>query len=278
MRVRALLRLGFSWRRIDRLARLVHEETVLSWVSPARRDAITAAIYDSHPTYLAGGLVADGNLFDRVFPWEEALLAASRVSPPARVLLGAAGSGRELKWLCQRGFAVIAFEPSDLVARAGEVAATCSGARVVRAFYRDLIEAIDSARGPLADVLANPFDAILFGWGSLSYLWNADERLRVLRLLRTHSPRAPILASFRCRDAGSADDKVRHRLRRLYRTLGAPGRPQPGLRFFSLHGFAYHYSREELESLAMEAGYETAVFNLIPYPHALLVPTLHRSS
>lgn len=277
--VRALLRIGFCWRRIDRIARSVHEETVVSWVSPSLREPITTAIYDSHPSYLAGGLVADGGLFDRLFPWEEALLAASAVNPPGRVLLGAAGAGRELKWLCRNGFEVTAFEPSDLVDRAAAVAAMYPTARVIRAFYRDVIDAIESARGPLAEVLSDrPFDMILLGWGSLSYLWNSDERLQMLRLLRTHSPRAPILASFRCRDDDDAGDVLRRRLRRFYRALGAPGHPQPGLRFFSIHGFAYHYLRTEIESMALDAGYTTAMFNMIPYPHILFVPRRDRSS
>ena len=83
----------------------IRDELLLAWIPPAERVALTAALYAGQSTYLPGGPRFEGGLF----AWEERALEAFPRS--GRVLLGAAGAGRELGALVARGFEVVAFDP-----------------------------------------------------------------------------------------------------------------------------------------------------------------------
>ena len=54
---------------------------------------------------------------DALHPWEETVVSSHFPAPPSRVLIGAAGGGREAFALARRGYAVVAFEPSPLADR-----------------------------------------------------------------------------------------------------------------------------------------------------------------
>ena len=54
---------------------------------------------------------------DALHPWEETVVGSHFPAPPSRVLIGAAGGGREAFALARRGYAVVAFEPSPLADR-----------------------------------------------------------------------------------------------------------------------------------------------------------------
>ena len=56
-------------------------------------------------------------LRERLFNWEADLVERVFPPPPGKVLVGGAGGGREAFELVTRGYAVAAFEPSDVLAR-----------------------------------------------------------------------------------------------------------------------------------------------------------------
>src|SRR5262249_22445928 len=151
--------------------------------------ALTAFVYADQRTYLPGGARFQGGLFG----WERRALDAPVFPRSGRVLIGAAGAGRELCALVERGFSVVAFDPCAPFADAARKAAPRDGATVVQASYEDLVDAVEGRGGPLELLRAEPpFDAVVLGWGSFSHVMPASARLALLRALRVLAPRGPV--------------------------------------------------------------------------------------
>jgi hypothetical protein len=270
---RLVCRVSRGLNRIDRSQQILRDELLFAFLPPSDRRELTFDAYASTNAYSPGG-----DFFSQgLFPWEVALLDDPRMPRAGRVLLAAAGGGRELDALLKRGYDVFAFEPVPaLVEQAQHVArARGAGASVVQASYADLVTRARGEHGPL-DRLEGAFDFCLLGWGSLSHLTELSEMLDVLEALRTLAPHAPVITSFFLRASGVAPSaggarRLRLLLRRVLAVVG--GRPvQPGLQFYLDAGFVRPLLREELYDLCERAGYEVAYFTELDYPHALLLP------
>lgn len=280
--VRAFLAADRLASRATNVRESLRDELLLAWIPPARRAELTAALYADQSTYLPGGHRFQSGLF----AWEQRVLDSPLFPKSGRVLLGAAGAGRELVALLERGFSVVAFDPCEpFVEAALRVASTLSDASaaaratVVHASYADLRRAADARDGPLAFLAAPaspPIAAVILGWGSLSHVSPSSERLALLRAVRRLAPAAPVLASFALEPDSAAPPgskgRVRDLLRRLFTALRAPGLSEPGDHFYPDGGFFSNLSSDEILSLAFRAGYEVALFEDGPYPHALLAP------
>src|SRR4051794_31497614 len=135
------------------------------------RSRLVIALYDASPLHRGQGL----------FGWERPWLQRRLPPPPARLLVGACGAGREALALAAAGYRVDAFDPaSSLVALLNARA----GARLRSAAFRyqDLAAAVlDGAGGAAARFAGERYDAVLLGWTSLSHVLDADERARLLR-------------------------------------------------------------------------------------------------
>jgi hypothetical protein len=259
-------------------ANAAHEQTMLSWVPQRLWDTITVSRYDNHPAYIGGGVLGPTDANRGLFPWEEQLYTRAPFPSRGHVLLGAAGSGRELRWLCERGYSVTAFEPSNLVDIARQIASPA--AEVICAEYDDLVIGIDSNTGPLARALAGrSFDAVILGWGSLSHVWSHRSRVRLLAALLAHSPDAPVFISFLLRPQGQRDpvERFQHRLSRVYAICGAPNKSTDGLRYYQ-RGFSYWFTASDVEALAGASGYRLERIDLHSYGHAVLVRPAQRAS
>jgi hypothetical protein len=271
--VRALLALDRLASRADALREGVRDEVFLAWIPVEDRAALTGALYGRQGTYLPGGHRFESGLF----PWEKRALEAPAFPRSGRVLLGAAGAGRELVALLERGYEVIAFDPCPpFVARAKEMAHN-KQATVLLASYADLVAAAAGRGGPLEQVTSGPpFDVVILGWGSFSHVLPSTERLALLRAARRIAPRAPLLMSFMLRPDSSAPPeskgRVRDLLRRTFAAMGAPGPSEAGDHFFPEGGFFSYLMPDEIPRIAWDAGYEVTLFEDGPYPHALLVP------
>jgi len=271
--VRALLAWDRLALRADNIRESIIDEALLAWICPEDRAAVTSLVYAAQESYLPGGLRFQSGLF----AWERSALDSPLFPRSGRVLLGAAGAGRELTALLDRGFEVVAFEPCAPFADAARALSAGARATVFQAAYADLVRAVEGRGGPLASIREGPpFDAILLGWGSFSHVMPASERFALLRALRGVGPRAPILMSFALEpEPGSVPPgkgRVRGALQRLFAALGAPGVSEQGDHFLSNGGFFSFLSRDELVRLAFDARYEVALFEDLPYPHAILVP------
>ncbi|MGI9077869.1 MAG: hypothetical protein ACR2G6_11180 [Gemmatimonadaceae bacterium] len=263
--IRALLALDRASGQLARAAAAVREEALLAWVSPARRDALTVALFDRQATYAPGGNTFKRGLFD----WESELLGHPVVPRHGRILLGGAGGGRETVALRNLGYEVFAFDPAAALVRSGASAvAALPGATLVRASYGDLIRASRGEANVLSSVLTTRFDALILGWGSISHVMEDVDRIAILRAMRSVAPNAPVLFSFDeptvLEKPGGLLDRTRRALRRAFALIGAPGRVREGDRFVSWAGFFRESTAAEIAALARDAGYQVAFIGTGP--------------
>jgi hypothetical protein len=271
--VRAFLAADRAALKLDLLRDGVRDELFLAFVPEADRAALTAALYSDQSAYLPGG-----SRFRRgLFGWEKKVFDSPIFPKSGRVLVGAAGAGREVMALVERGFSVFAFDPCKPFVDAARTVAPPDKVTFVHASYRDLVDAAAGRGGPLADLCQNaPFDAVVLGWGSLSHVMPASERLALLRAVHAVAPRGPVLASFSLDedrvDSRPGKGRVRGTLRRVFSALGAPGTSEDGDHFYANIGFFANLRNDDIVQLAWDSGYEVALFEESPYAHAVLVP------
>jgi len=268
-------------RRVDRLAwyayhahEIVRDETLFAWLRPELRAELTVLSYSDMTTYLPGGATYTAGLF----PWERRLLTHPLIPRRGRVLLAAAGGGRELRALCEAGYEVVGFEPNPILLEgARATAALYPGATVVAATYNDFVSLAATGRGPLARVVERPFDWLLFGWGSFTHVTEPAEQAAVLRAARSLVPSGPVALSFFLKksdvDVPSRSRRLRGAVRALFGRLGAPAAPPAGLGYEYGGGFVYNFGEAEIGVLARAAGYDVALFDDLAFPHAILTPS-----
>jgi SAM-dependent methyltransferase len=263
-------------RGIDRLAwyayhahEITRDELLFACLEPQLRAEATVAAYSEMRTYLPGGTTFEGGLFG----WEQALLERLGIPKSGRVLLAAAGGGRELKALLDRGLSVTAFEPNPVLFEGARQVGSVV-ARVVQASYADLVAAA-GGKGPLAEVAGQAFDCVLFGWGSFTHLTERDLQLAVLSAARSLAPGAPLAFSFFVRTQNppnSRSARMRGVLRDLLRRAGSKQSVEPGLGYDYGGGFVYSFTMEEVAELAHRAGYRVEFWDDKIFPHAILQP------
>jgi len=217
------------------------------------KSRLTVCIYDFYPDYKR----VDASLNS----WEEAWFEKRMPRPPARILVGACGSGREAVALVERGYAVDALEPAPEFApqarrRLGPAT------RVMQLTYEQLSAAVlTGGAGAAEELRAARYDAVLLGYGSLAHVLDVREQRRLLRALDLLCPAGPILATFLC-GADSSEPARTGRAERLGgrigRGLARLRRLPPGgsnrLSYRPRRGFAYTFTRREIEELAGTVG------------------------
>lgn len=185
-----LTRLLRLYARLDRgvdrgqqIAKTVVGQLLARALKDGELDELTAALYEE------AGPVNERGLFD----WEAEWFAQSLPGPPASVLLGGAGYGREAVALQNRGYRIFAFDPQESAVR------TCaerldSIERVWCAGYEDLPTGLEG-KGPLGSLHAKRFDAVVFGWGSFGHLRHASSRKQAIECAHALTS-GPILLSY----------------------------------------------------------------------------------
>ena len=270
--VRAMLALDRVVELVARSEAVLRDELLVAFVPAEERDRVTSWVYARQPTYAPGGTCFDTGVFD----WEEAVIGAPVFPRTGRVLVGAAGAGREARELIRRGYEVVAFDPCSAFVEASRSVPELSAVPFIVADYDDLTRAVDG-QGPLAAELNRaPFDAVILGCASLSHVTEASDRIALLEALRSFAPHAPVLTSFLldCHFPRSVRLKqVRKALRSFLAPAGAQTRP--GLNFEGHSGFTYFFADGEIDRLAAASGYTVERFSATPFAHALLVPA-HR--
>ncbi|HEX6836523.1 MAG TPA: hypothetical protein VF334_08110 [Polyangia bacterium] len=244
---------GTLRRWLDRTDRLA--AALLSAALTAdEKSALGVRLYDASP---AGRGTA-------LWPWEPGWLARRLPPPPARILVGACGAGRELLALAAAGYTLDAFEPAPSLARLAQ-ARIGERARVLSFRYEDLSAAIlDGAHSPAAALATRTYDAVLLGWSSLSHVLDPAERVRLLRAIDRLCPRGPLLASFFCVPSSSNDAAAPGRIerhaaawgRRVARMRKLPDAPSAREAFLLHGGFARVFTRSEIAALAAAVGRE----------------------
>jgi hypothetical protein len=263
-----------QWTRIVDLAyrtfEVLREELVLSRVGPMQMQHIVSQRYDrtldyySESSYIAQGL----------FAWEERAITEHFPAPPARVLLGGAGCGRELFALQQRGYQVDAMEPAEnlfqRMKREADERRLVPAPRLLMAGYEELVQ------GQLREFeQGERFDAVVLGWGSITHVPSPEVRQALLQATARLCPRGPVLLSFSPRFpvSGSRAETLRGWLRpALMRLPGAHHVATGDSYNRDGYGYEHSYSGDEIQELARAAGYTVALLSTSgpEYPHAVL--------
>ena len=117
---RLLFAVDDAFRRASEFERAISDELIVALTSDDEREAITLQIYDRSPRW--------SERRDKLFEWEMRLLDRPEFPRSGSLLLGAAGTGRELTNLVRLGYTVDAFEPTpSLYAASVEAAAPLHG-------------------------------------------------------------------------------------------------------------------------------------------------------
>lgn len=134
-----------------------------------------------------------------LFPWESRVIKAHFPKPPASVLVGGAGGGREALALERQGYSVIAFEPAEplAVALAGALRTDPRAIEVLVGRYEDLplLRRADGSGGVVDLGRRTRFDAAVFGWSSFSHIRSDAGRVNALRQMAALTE-GPILLSY----------------------------------------------------------------------------------
>ena len=164
-----MARLLHATRLVDRLFRKFEGarlELVLALASDRLLSRYNDLTYAHSEAYHPGS----SRYRDALHPWEETVVSSHFPAPPSRVLIGAAGGGREAFALARRGYGVVAFEPSPLADRMSAARAPDADVEIYRARYGDLPH-VRTLDGRLVDLAATAkFDAGIIGWASFSHL------------------------------------------------------------------------------------------------------------
>jgi SAM-dependent methyltransferase len=231
-------------------------ELLVEALSPDERRAVTIAVYDGSPFY-------DDTALDG---WEAAWFERDLPPAPARVLVGACGTGREVAALVARGYAVDGFDPAATPLALARK--RLPGARFADLAYEDVArDGLPAGWGP--------YDAVLLGAGSFSHLVGDAARRALLAALDRACPEGPLLASFWL-DEPEAASRTARAARRVGVVIGRlrrfPADHDACARWEPTAGFYEAYTPDRIEAFAAAIG-RTVRWGGPPeaYPHATLV-------
>jgi SAM-dependent methyltransferase len=240
--IQATTAVDWVYRRFDRLRALL----VTAYATDAALGAYNDLVYGATPIYDA----SQAGFRERLFDWEEDVVARVLPAAPSRVLVGGAGGGREAFQLAARGYQVTAFEPSPGLARSMSERASRDGSGV-EAFvgrYEGLpvVHAVDT--GEPVDLARVPrFDASMLGWSSFSHIRDPRARIATLRAFADLTDGPVVVSFFSTPPAAPAPGRLR-------RFLNSLGRRSPGDAFTVHIGFYHLSSPEEIAQEVAAAG------------------------
>jgi hypothetical protein len=204
----------------------------------------------SEQSYGEGTLYTNASYLDQGLHFWEDLAVRTYFSPGSRVLVAAAGGGREIIALARSGFQAAGFECSHAMVEAGKRALS----------ERGIAATLDWAPPCVALRMEGQFDALIVGWNGYCYISPRARRLVFLKDLRSQlRPGSPILVSTAIRTLQARVLVWTPRVANAIRicTFRAPvfeagdsfpGRPK------------LHFTRRQLEQELIEAGYSLTNF------------------
>ena len=212
------------------------------WLGVLRREdlhAVDGAFYDGQALYRD-----DAHNRRGLLRWERRALDA-HFPPSGRLLVLAAGGGRELLPLAAAGYAVEGFECNPTLVRVAErlLAEDGASAARVRPIARDAAPAGEG-----------PFDGVIVGWGSYMLIAGRARRVAFLRALRREVPDgAPVLLSFFTRSERGRRARIVHAVARAVRRLR--GDAPPDLGDDLTPNFVHRFTEEEVRAELAEGGF-----------------------
>ena len=210
-----------------------------------------------------------------LFEFERLAIERSFPPPPASILVGACGGGRELFGLVELGYRIAsAYDPVDQF-----IAALRRDPRLFEAkdrLYVGTHQALDSA-GPVSDEHSGTgqVDAVIVGWGSYTHLLRAARRVRFLCSLRSLCPHGPVLLSFFVASdmkEGERPHRLRLNLRKLLGTDDSMFEVGDGVHGGT--GGIHRFTERSFVAEAEQAGYAVVQYqeHEASAAHAVLIP------
>jgi SAM-dependent methyltransferase len=230
-----------------------HRGFWLGLLEPDALDAATQSLYGRSESYrddsynLSGLSYWESEAVDRYF-------AQSR-----RVLVAAAGGGRELIALARRGMQVDGFEPDASFVAAGQRLLSTLG----------LEASLRQAAPSRVPDLEGTYDGAIIGWSAYTHIPGRRRRQDFLgRIADRLAPGSPILLSFFARPDRDRALELTYRVARV--SAWCARRREPVRRGDNLMvGFFHHFDEAELAEELGEIGLRMEHFSAQPYGHAI---------
>jgi hypothetical protein len=149
-------------------------------LSESACDVVSQKSYGDGTSYTDRSFVDAGLFF-----WED-LIVRQFFTPGCRVLVAAAGGGREMVGLARAGFAVDGFDCSRPMVESGQRALA----------QRKLPAKLEWAPPCKSPALEAVYDALIVGWNGYTYISPRQRRIEFMKALRQSlRPEAPVLVS-----------------------------------------------------------------------------------
>jgi hypothetical protein len=267
-----LISWSFELDRIARVLAIAREELAFRILTEADWLQLGRSMYGRSLKYSRGSEHNESGLF----AFERNAIEQHFPPPPAAILVGACGGGRELFALVERGYRIAAaYDPV-----ASFIEALREDARFSELKDRLCVgthQAIESiARLAPLGRHGNPVDAVIVGWGSYTHVMGTRRRIEFLRSLRALCPRGPVLVSFFAETGNEAERprQFRSKLRRLLGTTDAMVEEGDGLHRGA--GGIHHFTEASFAAEVAEAGYRVKHFQEhdLGAAHAILIPEI----
>jgi hypothetical protein len=232
------------FKRIVGVMTAVHEGVWLGYLSADDLNAVTARHFDESQFYASNAHNLSG-----FFDWEPPLLERY-FRRGSRILVAAAGAGRETLALRKAGFDAEGFECSLPLVRASQE------------IFNQLGESKYVTYSPPDAVPSGPpvYDGLIVGWSGYTHIPTTLRRIAFLQALRQRAlPRSPLLISFFTRLPESSDDVV-YRTATLCRFFGGRELLSPG-DHLEWRRYVHRFTRDEVEEELRMAGFLIEYYN-----------------
>lgn len=280
---KVLVRLIYSALKIQRflyngLTRLKEFISGLSFslLSPEGLFYLTTMVYNAKK----------GNENKGLFEWESEWFENDLPDPPARLLVGGAGAGREVKVLIKKGYYIVAFDPAArYVEKAKQENTEKNCLAYLTGSYEDLLnEHSGNSTMNQAVHTYGPYDAVILGWGSFTHISETHMRVALLQKLKQLCPQGPVLISFWMRENSEATGrkkafKLGYRIGHHFNKRGEKMTDLPSEGDdITLHaGYGHFFSMPEIKQLVEASHYHFVenpkVSYLKHFPHITIRPS-----
>ncbi len=232
------------FNRLVGLVTAVHQGVWLGCLSADDLNSVTAKHFDESQFYASSAHNLSG-----FFDWEPPLLGRY-FRRGSRILVAAAGAGREILALRKVGFEAEGFECSLPLVRASQEIFNQLG----ESKYPTLCPADTVPSGP------SVYDGLIVGWSAYTHIPTKMRRIAFLRALRQRAvPLSPLLISFFTRLPSSYDDVV-YRTATVFRFLGNREPFEPGDRL-EWSRYVHRFIRDEVEAELDTAGFRIEYYS-----------------
>ncbi len=240
--------------RLINIAGAIHEGFWLGYLSIDDLDAITDDHYRKSQEYASPEHNQRG-----LFDWEIAVVN-QYFQPGSRILVAAAGGGREVLALRRAGFQAEGFDCSVTLVQASN------------AIFDRLGEPCGVTLCPSGEVPSGPalYRGLVVGWSGYTHIPARQRRIAFLQQLRNRAlPGAPFLLSFFPRDRSSQYENLNYWTARVSRFLfrGRREEPEPGDHLGWC--FSHTFTREEVEVELRAAGFQPVFYSEVGEGHAV---------